>query len=328
MTERRVLGVLLVGLCGVTLSGLCLGSHLTTPWQILENLFGEVDSAQRMIFVSFRIPRLILAAEVGSALAVSGVLVQCVLRNNLAEPGIMGTSSGGNLGSTLAIVLSGFQLVSPWTVPVMSILCSMTTVLLVCALAYDHQALSPKRLLLTGVAVNTAVGAATLVVSLNIDRQAYAQALAWTAGSFNKADWNYVVALSALLTIALPGTWIFSRTMDLLSLRDDQGMSLGVSVRFWRIFLLLYGVSIGAAGMSAVGSVAFVGLVAPHIGRRLVGTRHRRLLPAAALVGSSLVVFADTLGRTLFLPIEIPAGVVASALGGLFFLYLLLTTRG
>ncbi|QDT41989.1 Iron-uptake system permease protein FeuC [Gimesia alba] len=328
MTCKQIFLLLLGVLLAIALASLSLGNQSFSPLRLGQILFGEGDEIQRMILLSFRLPRILMAVMVGAALAVSGVLMQCVLRNDLAEPGIMGVSSGGNLGVSLAIIFGGSELISPWTLPVMSIVCAMTTVLLVCILAYDRYALSPIRLLLTGVAVSTAIGAFTLVLSLNVDRQAYARAVAWMAGSLNKADWNYVAALGGWLGITLPVVWSLHHIMNLLRLREETGLGLGLAVGRWRIFLLLFGVTIGAAAMSVVGSIAFVGLVAPHIGRRLVGPNHLPLLPAAALVGAALLLLADTLGRTLFLPVEMPAGVIVSALGGAYFLYLLMTTRG
>ncbi|MCA9174977.1 MAG: iron ABC transporter permease [Planctomycetales bacterium] len=324
--SQRNLRVLVAVLLTSALVCICLGSRSYSPAQVARLMTGAGDETQRMILLGFRLPRVLLAGLVGVGLGVSGLLMQCSLRNDLADPGMMGVSAGSSLGIMAAFVLGGVM--SPWTLPAISMLCAMATVLLVCLLAHEEPAPSPTRLLLTGVAVSAAISAATLVVSLQVDRRAYAQAVAWAAGSFAKSDWNYVTALAIFLGLALPALWSLHAIMDVLRLRDDAATALGVSVPFWRMSVLLAGVGTGAASMSVVGSMAFVGLLAPHIGRRLAGPSHSRALPASALVGSTVVVVADTLGRTVFQPVEVPAGVIASALGGCYFLCLLMTSRG
>ncbi len=327
MNAHRRLILLLGLLVASMMISIALGDQSFTPKRLVSILLGGGDETQRMILLSFRLPRVFMTVLVGMALAVSGVLMQCVLRNDLVEPGIMGVASGGNLGITLAVIFGGSQIDSPWTMPAMSMICAMMTVLIVCLLAYDGSAMLPTRLLLTGVAVSTGIGAFTLVLSLHIDRQAYAQALAWLAGSFSKSDWNYVTVLACWLLGTIPFTLAVHNILDVLRLREEVSRSLGLPVDRWRIILLLFGVMLGASAMSAVGSMAFVGLVAPHIGRRLVGHSHRYLIVAASIVGAISTLLADTIGRIAFLPIEMPAGVIVSVLGGIYFLYLLVTAR-
>jgi len=178
------------------------------------------------------------------------------------------------------------------------------------------------------VAVSAALGAFTLILSLNIDRQVYAQAVAWMAGSLNKGDWNYLVALAGWLAVIIPLAWIAAPVMNVLRLGDDSATSLGLPVQTWRMLLLILAAVSGAVSMSVTGSIVFLGLIAPHVARRLVGPNHVTLIPAAAIVGALLLLTADTLGRTLSAHAEIPAGISVGILGGLYFLYLLMTTKG
>ena len=305
-----------------------LGSQPMGPGTLAKTLVGYGDEVRQMILLSFRLPRVVLALLVGMGVSVSGVLMQGVLRNDLAAPGVLGVSAGGNLGVVVTLLIGGLQLASPWIVPGMSILGGLAALLLVCLLAADGDVTSPTKLLLMGVAVSAACGALTLILSLNLDRQVYAYAVAWMSGSLGKADWNYVLVLAVWLTVLVPVAWCTAPMMNVLRLGDDTAMGLGLSVRRWRMLLLGLAVVLSAVSMAVAGSIVFLGLVAPHIARRLVGPNHITLIPIAALVGMLLLLLADTIGRTVLAPEEIPAGVLVGILGGVYFLYLLMTTKG
>lgn len=328
MPRRRIFPILIALLLLAIAGSMACGSQFIGPVKLVETLSGYGDEVRQMVLVSFRLPRVLLAVLVGLGISVSGVLLQGVLRNDLAAPGVLGVSSGANLGVTIVLLLGGLSSPSPWVVPGASIAGGMGTVLLVCLLAADRGNVSPTRLLLTGVAVSAALGAFTLILSLNIDRQVYARAVAWMAGSFNKADWNYVAALAGWLAVTLPMAWLAGPVLNVLYLGDDAATSLGLPVRRWRMGLLVLAAILGAVCMAMVGSIVFLGLIAPHIARRLVGPNHVTLMPAAALVGAVLMLAADTLGRTVLAPAEIPAGISVGVLGGVYFLYLLMTIKG
>ncbi|OYP32961.1 FecCD family ABC transporter permease [Rhodopirellula sp. MGV] len=327
MTNQFKLMWMIVTVLAVSLAGVCLGSQTLSPSRIIELLDAQPDNVQRTILLSFRLPRVAMGLGVGMTLAISGVLIQCVLRNELAAPGILGVSSGANLGVTLAVIFGGAQIISAWIFPAMSMLCAAATVLFVCALSYDSRKLLPVRLLLTGVAVSTSMSAITLVFAMKMDRQAYAQSIAWMSGSFGKSDWNYATAIGCVLLILLPTCWSIRKQLDVLRFSDQTVMGLGIAVDRWRVSILLLGVMAGAAAMAVVGSVAFVGLIAPHIARRLIGPNHGTLVASAGLVGAGFLTAADTLGRTMFHPIEMPAGIIVSVLGGIYFLSLLIMQR-
>lgn len=312
----------------VSLASLGMGSQWMSPIALSSSLLGYGNETQQMIVWSFRMPRVLLVLLVGWGIAISGVMMQGVLRNDLAEPGILGVTTGGNLGITLALSLFGIQIASPWTLPAMSMAGGLCVVLAVCGLAIDRGGIYPARLLLTGVAVSAAVGAFTLVLSLNVDRQIYSQALAWATGSFNKADWNYVLALAAWLGLLMPVVMAICPVLNILRLRDENVISLGVSVFHWRLLLLVIAVALGSAAMAMSGGIVFLGLIAPHIARRLSGPQHGRLVPTTGLMGMLLLLIADTAGRTLLAPVEIPAGIMVGGVGGIYFVYQLMTTKG
>lgn len=310
------------------LASLAIGTHWISPISLTQSLVGSGDAVHEMVIWSFRLPRVLLILLVGWGIAVSGVLMQGVLRNNLADPGILGVATGGNLGVTLALITFGTQIASPWSIPAMSMAGALAAVLLVCGLALDRGGLYPARLLLTGIAVSAAMGSFTLVLSLNMDRQIYSQALAWATGSFNKADWNYVLALTVWLGVLMPLVAAVCPIMNVLRLKDESVISLGLNVFQWRVLLLVLGVAMGAAAMAMSGGIVFLGLIAPHITRRLVGPQHDVLIPASGLVGMLLLLLADTAGRTLFAPVEIPAGIMVGAVGGIYFVSQLMTSKG
>ena len=331
--RRRRMYLLLIALLTLAMvASMELGSQPMGPGTLAKTLVGYGDEVRQMILLSFRLPRVVLALLVGMGVSVSGVLMQGVLRNDLAAPGVLGVSAGGNLGVVVALLIGGLQLASPWIVPGMSILGGLAALLLVCLLAADGDVTSPTKLLLMGVAVSAACGALTLILSLilslNLDRQVYAYAVAWMSGSLGKADWNYVLVLAVWLAVLVPVAWCTAPMMNVLRLGDDTAMGLGLSVRQWRMLLLGLAVVLSAVSMAVAGSIVFLGLVAPHIARRLVGPNHITLIPIAALVGMLLLLLADTIGRTILAPEEIPAGVLVGILGGVYFLYLLMTTKG
>ncbi|MCC9601299.1 iron ABC transporter permease [Stieleria sp. JC731] len=327
MTTPQKFIYLVAGLIAVVIVSACLGNQTYSPIRIWKIIQSDESLTHQTILLSFRFPRIALASVVGLTLAVSGVLIQSVLRNDLAAPGILGVSSGSNLGVTLTMIIGGSQITSPWMLPAMSMLCASLTVLLVCILAYHSNTLSPVRLLLTGVSVSLSIGALTLVLAMHLDRTAYAHSIAWMSGSLAKADWNYVFAIAGLVTVALPVAWSNRHLLDAMRFSDETANSLGVSVNAARVCTLLFAVLIASAAMSVVGSVAFVGLIAPHIGRRLTGPNHGPLIASASLVGAGLLVGSDTIGRAVFHPVEMPAGVIVSVVGGAYFLYLLVTHR-
>ncbi len=323
---QRVTPILIGLTLLVLLGGMQLGYLSMGPVRIVQTLLGHTSDAERMILLDFRLPRVVFALLVGMGISVSGVLLQGVLRNDLAAPGILGVAAGGNLSVILVLLIGGMQLASPWIVPGASIVGGLATMLLVCLLAYDGRRFSPIQLLLTGVAVSAAIGSITLVVSLYVDRQVYAYTVAWMSGSLSKGDWNYNAALAVWMAVLLPLTWSLAPTINILRLGDEVATGLGLWVHGQLVLLLALAVALSAVCMALAGGIVFLGLLGPHIARRLVGPNHVVLLPTAALMGALLLLAADTAGRTVLAPAEIPAGVAVSALGAPYFLFLLMRT--
>jgi len=290
---------------------------------IARTLVGQGEPHENLVLWTFRIPRLVFAILVGLGIAVAGALLQAVLRNDLAEPGILGVSSGASLGLVLLMaVLGRSTLASPFLVPLAGTAGALGATFLIYLLCLNGRH-SPPRLLLTGVAVSSVAAAVTLLVSLRISSEAHAFVVAFGAGSLNSASWNYVGMLAAILVVLAPLAWSFAPTLNVLRLGESAAIGLGVPLPVASLGLLALAVGLSSACLALAGGILFLGLIAPHIARRLVGTDHAAVIPLAGLVGATLLVLADLLGGRLIPGVEVPAGVMVSALGAPYFLYLL-----
>ena len=289
---------------------------------VVRTLAGGGTEDENLVVWTFRVPRVLFAILVGLGIAVSGTLMQAVLRNDLAEPGILGVSSGSGLAVVLILMTMGWSaLGSVALVPLASTAGALGTTLVVYLLC--RGATSPPRLLLTGVAVSSVVGAVTLLLSLRISSDALAFVVAFGSGSLNAAGWNYVTWLAAALAVLVPLAWSCAPTLNVLRLGEHTAVGLGVPLPWATLGLLALAVVTCAACMALAGGVIFLGLIAPHIARRLVGSDHTVVVPVAGLIGSALLVLADLLGGSILPATEIPAGVMVSALGAPYFLYLM-----
>lgn len=284
------------------------------PWSADENL-------QRILF-ELRLPRAMAALIVGSLLATAGCLMQVLLRNPLADPYILGLSGGASV-----FALIGISLGIAWIpVPVLAFLGALTTTVLVFVLARGEGAWTSTRVLLTGVVIASGWGALISLILATGDDGSLRGMLFWLMGDLSHARASSLWLLPTLLALVL--IWLRSRSLNVLSAGALQAELLGepTRVRFWEIFVaasLLTGIAVAMAG-----AIGFVGLIIPHLMRLLVGSDHRRLLPAAALFGASFLLIADTLARTLLSPRQLPVGVLTALIGVPLFLILLRQARG
>lgn len=320
---RLALPIMAAVLVLAVLTALHLGHANLSPAAVGRAILGWGDPEVRHILWSFRMPRIAFAVLVGGGIAVAGAVLQGVFRNDLAEPGLLGVSAGANLAMTLTLGTVGHAVLgTTFGMPLVAVGGALATTLLVSTLSLGGS-LSAPRLLLTGAAASAALGAVTLLVSLRMGGAAYSYAVAFSAGSLNSADWNYVAVLAGWLGIFVPLVWALAPTLNVLRLGEDVARGLGVPVPAGPLLLLSLAVAVCASSMALAGGVMFVGLIAPHIARRLVGANHDVVIPAAGLIGATLLILADAAGGQILRPAEIPAGVMVSALGAPYFLYLL-----
>ncbi len=284
---------------------------------------GSWPATHEQILMSIRLPRVVLGALVGASLGIAGTTLQGVLRNPLADPYLIGLSSGAAFGASLAIIISkslGYSGIS--LIPVFAFFGGIVSLAIVFALARRGQTLTTTNLILAGVATSAFFSAAvSLMIVLHGDRME--QIIFWMMGGLAQATWRAAVVVMIYL---VPGTVIiytYARSMNVLTLGETTAHFLGLPVESVKRILLISATLITAAAVSMTGLIGFVGLIIPHIFRRIVGPDHRILLPAAGLGGAVLLVLADTIARTALIPREIPVGVLTALCGAPFFLYLL-----
>ncbi|WUJ70246.1 iron ABC transporter permease [Kribbella soli] len=319
---RAVVGSL--GVLAVVLSfySLSVGATDVSMHDVFNAVTGNTSDQAAQIVIDFQLPRVLLAWLVGTALAVSGGVMQGVIRNPLAAPDVVGVTKGaGFAGMLLLLAIPGVPVLA--VVPA-AFVGGLLAAGLVYLLAYRRGA-TPVRIALVGVAVSAAfeAGIRFLLVRNPLDVSA---ALIWLTGSLFGRSMSSVYEILPWVVVLVPLVLIWARKLDVLGLGDDLAAGLGEPVERTRRLLLLFAVALASSAVAVSGTIGFIGLIAPHMARRIFGGRHLASLPSAALFGVLLMLFADMLGRGLAPPLEIPAGLVTAVIGGPYFLYLLVKT--
>lgn len=283
---------------------------------------GEED--YNFIVNTLRLPRMLVAALVGLALGISGAIMQGLTRNPLADPSIIGISSGASLVAVSILVL--FKGISSNYLPFAAFGGALLVAFAIYMLAWRGGD-SPIRLILVGVGLGAITSAATSMMITFGNINDVQRALIWLTGSVYARSWGEFWPLFMWVLVFAPLACFLARDLNALNLGEDVARGLGSNVTYKRGLLLVIAVALAAATVAAAGTIGFVGLMAPHIARRLVGPDHSGMLPVAAMVGALVVVCADLVGRTLFAPIELPCGLITAAIGAPFFVYLLWRQR-
>lgn len=307
-----------VGICIVLLGVLCMriGSIDLTLKEIVEGLI-KGNNSQVEIIKAVRLPRIFVSILTGAMLATSGVLLQAVMKNPLADPGIVGISAGANFMNSLMLTFVPALFLSA---PVFGLIGGLIACGLVYAFAW-RKGFQPKRIILAGIAINAFFEALSEVVSY-MGSSSMMSSLSSSAQSTTKS-WDTVMLMSIYGVIGLILAICLYKNCDLLALGERNAASLGMNVNKQRIIISVVAVLLAIIPTTQVGMISFVGLVVPHLSRLLVGTGHKYLIPFTALLGGALLLLADFLGRTLIYPFEIPIGVMMALLGAPFFLYML-----
>jgi len=317
LSLRVVLGAGLLSALALTAYSLGVGAVPISFADGVATLWSDGGPHAQLV-QQLRLPRTLLAWPVGAALAVAGVLVQGVMRNPLAAPDVIGITTGAGLAASFVVLVLGA--VPLWVLPCSAFAGGVVAALLVYRLAW-RGGVNPMHLALVGVAATHLFGAGiNYLATAHADR--VAQAVIWLRGSLWGRNWEHLRLTLPLLPLLIPAGALAHR-LNLLALGDEVAQSMGVPVARTRTLALLLAVVLASGAVAVAGTVAFVGLVSPHIARLLVGADFRRLLPTAALVGVLLLLAADTLGRGLLPPVEVPAGVMTALLGAPYFLYLM-----
>jgi iron complex transport system permease protein len=324
--DKRVPIILTIALLA-TISAMVInigvGEYPIPAIDVLKTVFhlptGEED--YNFVVNTLRLPRMLVAALIGLSLGISGTIMQGLTRNPLADPEILGISAGAGLVVVSMIVI--FRTLPSSLIPFGALLGASLNALLIYTLSWRNGD-SPMRMILIGIGL-AAISSAALNMMITFgDIDDVQSAMLWLAGSVYGKSWKDFWTLLPWVLVLVPLALFMARDLNLLNLGEDISRSLGINVPARRGFLLLIAVALAAATVSVAGSIGFVGLMAPHIARRLVGPDHVGVIPTAAAIGTLLVVVADLIGRTIVAPIEIPCGLVTAAIGAPFFVYLML----
>ena len=324
--RTTTLVLLAVGFFGALALALAVGA---VPMPLRDILSGEA-AFQRQVLVEIRAPRVALAGLVGAVLATSGAALQGLFRNPLADPGLIGVSSGAALGAVAMIVLGPGAAAGPlaaYALPLAAMLGAVLVTLFLWGFASRYGRFSIVTILLVGIAVNALAAVGVGAFQYLSDEGQLRTLTFWMLGSFGRASWPTVSPAALAMTAAAAPLFFAVKALDLLQLGESEAFHLGVAVRRLKRRVILCAAAAVGAGVALSGIIGFIGLVVPHLVRLLLGAGHRWVLPGAALLGGALTVLADLLARTVASPAEIPVSLVTSALGAPFFLWLIARVR-
>ncbi|WP_428910514.1 FecCD family ABC transporter permease [Niallia sp. Krafla_26] len=307
-----------------------MGDMKISPLTVVQVFFGGGTEMEQLVVTSFRLPRIIIALLVGISLAVAGGILQGMIRNPLASPDILGITGGATVAAVGFLAFfsnsSNALTVSIKWMPLAAFIGAVVIAILVYLLAWKN-GISPFRLVLIGIGISALMQAFTTLMMIQGPIYMASQANIWITGSLNGSTWTNVSILVPCTFILVMIALILARNLNIQELGEDHAVGLGSHVQLQRVILLAVSTGLVGSAVAFAGGIGFVGLMAPHMARRLVGSSYGVLLPLSALIGATLVMVADLIGRTLFSPLEIPAGVFTAGIGAPYFIYLLFKTR-
>ena len=316
---------ILIGLIFITfLISLNMGSLSIEPGEVIKTLIGQGTKSNEIAIFKLRLPRIVIGILVGTALATAGTILQGVTKNDLADSGILGINSGAALFVVVYIyimngnVYDGVSNLTIFTMPIVALSGAIFGAFLIYILAWKN-GINSSRLLLIGIGINIAFTSLLTIFQLRFTTQEFNRVMAWISGSIWGASWKYVLAILPFIIIDK------SRYLDGLNLGDEVATGIGIEVEKERRKLIIYAVILAGVATSVAGSIGFLGLVSPHIARKLIGPKHKKLIPVAALIGSLILLVSDTIARNLIAPMEMPVGIIVSIIGVPYFIYLMLS---
>ncbi len=336
---RRTMAGLVVLLLATMAANLLTGASDASLWRLLgalvDGTVGSADLARdRLIILDIRLPRLLLGTLIGSGLAVAGVVMQGLFRNPLADPGLVGVSAGAGLGAVMVIVLGGTMLApllaafGIYGLQAFAFLGGLVTTLILYRVSTKGGQTQVATMLLAGIAIAALAGALMgILIYLASDSQ-LRDFTFWSMGSLAGANWQKVLASGPVIIAALVGCALLSPGLNALTLGEATATHMGVRVERLKKLAIVSVAAATGASVAVSGGIGFVGIVVPHLLRLVIGPDHRYLLPASALLGASFLLAADAVSRTIVAPAELPIGIVTAAVGGPFFLWILLRKRG
>jgi iron complex transport system permease protein len=308
-----------------------LGVVRIAPIDVFKTLLGKGTARDQLVLVDFRLPRMILALLIGAGLAVSGAILQGVTKNELADPGILGINSGAGFMVILFIYffqgsMNSINTLGIFLMPLFALAGAVLAAFLIYVLAWK-KGIDPVRLILVGIGVNSGFGAAIIIFQLKMNPQDFMQAAVWLSGDIWGTNWKFVAILAPLILLLLPFALYKAHILNIMNLGDQVATGLGIQVEKERRLLLLAAVALAGFSVAAGGGIAFLGLVAPHIAKRLIGPKHQLFLPITAVLGAFVLLLADTIGKNLLTPTQIPVGIVVAIFSAPYFIFLLMKAK-
>ncbi|MEK5331076.1 FecCD family ABC transporter permease [Lysinibacillus sp. FSL W8-0992] len=328
------LTLLLVLIASMTVA-IMIGSVSITPLHVWKVIFSKIpifsntiepdwSRSQEIIIWQIRVPRVMLAAIVGAGLAIAGAAVQALVRNSIADPYILGISSGATVGATAVIILGAFSFLGIYALSVAAFLGSFIAIVLVFFLSRVGGRISIFRLLLAGMAVSFILSATSnFMLMMSKEEGGIKAVMYWMLGSLAGAKWSNLFIPAIIFFIVFGLLWLHYRNLNLLLLGEEAAVTLGVNLQQFRIQLILLVSLLTGVLVAVSGSIGFVGLIIPHIVRLIVGSNYKYVIPISALLGGIFLVWADAIARVIIAPEEMPIGIITAFCGGPFFIWLL-----
>lgn len=327
--QKFFIGGFLVAILATIFVSMGLGDAAVSYDRIGAVLSGNGTFKEEFVFFDIRLPRILVTLLAGMALALSGALLQGITRNDLADPGIIGINSGA--GVAVAIYFLFFPIeagVFIYALPVIAFLGAFLTAAAIYIFSYDRiLGVQPVRLVLVGVGFSMALSGLMVLLISSADREKVDFIARWLAGDIWGTDWPFIWALLPWIVVLVPVALLKAYRLNILGLGEQVAIGLGLPIERERMTLSVIAVALAASAVSVTGGISFVGLMAPHIARQLVGPRHQLFLPISLLIGGLFLLIADTIGRTVLDSGNVPAGVIVALIGAPYFVYLLMAKR-
>lgn len=320
-----IIAVLLLMMLITMITAAGLGEYKLSPAGVWNTLIGNGSEEETLVLYTLRLPRIIVSVLVGASLAVAGAILQGLVRNPLASPDIVGITGGASVAAVTFITFFSESISIRW-LPLATLVGAGLVSLLIYALAWQR-GVTPVRLVLIGIGIAAAMSALTTLMLVTSSIYSASQAYVWLTGSIYGTSWENVATILPWFIVFLPLAVLFARSVNVQQLGDDIATGVGNPLERHRLLLLMISVALAGSAVAVAGAIGFVGLIAPHMARSLVGASFGGVLPVSAVIGALLVLIADTVARTLFLPLDIPAGVFTAGVGAPFFIYLLYRNR-
>ena len=300
--------------------------------EVFETLFNLNDNEKfRLVVFEFRLPRIIISVLIGIGLSIAGLFLQGITKNELADPGILGINSGAGAAVIIYMyfvnfnssVSNGSNFFSIFAMPIFGFIGGILAAILILLFSRNNNKMDMQRLILTGIAINSGFSAISMLFSMKMNSSDFEFAAIWQAGSIYNANWSFIYMM--LPWIIILGAYLYKKVhlLDYFQLEESSIVSLGINLEKEKRKLLFACVGLISSCVCVAGNIGFIGLMAPHIARQLVGIKHRKLMPVTALVGVFLLILSDFIAKTVFAPSELAVGIVISIIGIPYFIYLL-----